>query len=491
MQQKNVSIKFNFIMNALLTMSSFVFPLITFPYVSRILEPTGLGRVSFAQSLVSYFLIFSELGISSYGIRITAQLRDDKLKLSRNTQELFAINLFMSLVAYASLVLAICMLPKLRDNAELILICSISILFNALGMEWLYKGLEQYTYITCRSLLFKTISLVLIFVFIHTSADYKAYALLTVFATSASGILNFINVRRYISLKPCFGYEFRHHFKAILTFFAMSCATTIYTNLDTVMLGFMSNNTEVGYYNAAIRFKVILVAAVTSLGTVLLPRASYYAEQGKTDELKRIIGIAFNFVVVAALPLMVFFIIFARESILFIAGADYMPSVVPMQIIMPIVLLIALSNVTGIQILVPLGGERFVLYSEIVGAVIDIIINALLIPGYGASGAAIGTLIAEIAVLAVQSYYLTHIHKEYLSTLRNIRYDKIVVAVIVASAAGILAKSLELHVFIVLIISACIYFGVYGMLLLIMREKFVTDTFAQLTAKLKAGRKRA
>ena len=123
MHQKNVSIKFNFIMNALLTMSSFVFPLITFPYVSRILEPTGLGRVSFAQSLVSYFLIFSELGISSYGIRITAQLRDDKLKLSRNTQELFAINLFMSLVAYATLILAICMLPKLRDNAELILIC--------------------------------------------------------------------------------------------------------------------------------------------------------------------------------------------------------------------------------------------------------------------------------------------------------------------------------------------------------------------------------
>ena len=491
MQQKNVSIKFNFIMNTLLTMSSFVFQIITFPYVSRILEPEGLGRVSFIQSLVAYFLIFSELGISSYGIRVTAQLRDNKDELTRNAQELFAINLFMSLVAYATLILAICMLPKLRDNAGLILICSISLFLNALGMEWLYKGLEQYTYITCSSLLLKIISLVLIFVLVHTSADYKAYAIIVVFATSASGILNFINVRRYISLKPCFGYEFKHHFKAILTFFAMSCATTIYTNLDTVMLGFMSNNAEVGYYNAAIKFKSILVVAVTSLGTVLLPRASYYVKQGKTDELKRIIGIAFNFVVVAALPLMVFFIIFARESILFIAGADYMPSVVPMQIIMPTVLLIALSNITGIQILVPLGGERFVLYSEIVGAVIDIIINALLIPGYGASGAAVGTVIAEIAVLSVQSYYLTHIHKEYLSTLKGIRYDKMIVSVIVASAAGIVAKSLELHVFIVLIISACVYFGIYSMLLLIMREKFVADTFAQLTAKLKAGRKRA
>ena len=490
MSTAKVSIKINFIMNMLLTLSSFIFPLISFPYVSRILAPAGIGRVSFAQSLITYFLLISELGISSYGIKAVAKVRDDREDLSRTAQELLCINTLMSLIAYALLIIITMAVPRLYANAELIMICSISILFNTLGMEWLYKGLEQYTYITWRSLLFRTIAIVLMFAFIHTSEDYVIYAMITVFAASASGILNFINVRKYISLKPFRNLKPARHLKSVCIFFAMSCATTIYTNLDTVMLGFMSNDIEVGYYNAAIRLKLILVAFVTSLGAVLLPRASYYAEHQKKAELERLISAAFNFVIVVSVALTIYCIVYAKDIVLLLSGNEFLPAAVVMQLIMPTVILIALSNVTGIQILVPLGGERFVLYSELVGAVTDVILNALLIPKLGAAGAAIGTVIAEISVLAVQTWFLTLYHKEYLSSLKSISYGKIIIALIAALAASLWCIRLNIHVFAVLIISACMYFGIYGLVLLGLKERFAAATARQLYDSVRSLTKR-
>ena len=160
----------------------------------------------------------------------------------------------------------------------------------------------------------------------------------------------------------------------------MTCASTIYTNLDTVMLGFMATNTDVGYYNAAVKIKALLVAVVTSLGTVLLPRASYYIENGFISEFKKISSKALNFIFIISLPMIVYFIVFAKECIFFLSGTKFVPSTIPMQIIMPTLLFIGLTNILGIQILIPLGKERYVLYSTIIGALVDLILNAILIP---------------------------------------------------------------------------------------------------------------
>ena len=284
MARKNTSLKLNFIMNALLTMSQFIFPLITFPYVSRILLPEGTGKVSFATSVISYFAMFAQLGIPTYGIRACARIRDDKEKLTRTVQELFIINFTMSLISYLALFGAIILVPRLRQDKILFLIVSLTILFNAIGMEWLYKALEQYTYITIRSIIFKFIALILMFLLIHQKNDYVIYGGISILASSASNIFNFIHVHKYISLKPVGNYNFKRHLKAVAVFFAMSCATTVYTHLDTVMLGFMATDTDVGYYNAAVKIKTILVSIVTSLSVVLLPRASYYVEHNELEK---------------------------------------------------------------------------------------------------------------------------------------------------------------------------------------------------------------
>lgn len=479
--EKKSSIKLNFIMNAILTMSSFIFPLITFPYVSRVLLPIGTGKVSFATSLISYFNIVAQLGIPTYGVRACAKVRDNREELTRTAHELLMINMIMNIVAYTLLFIALIFIPRLREDRLVYVIVSLTIFLTSIGMEWIYKALEQYTYITIRSIIFKFIGLLLMFLLVKEQKDYVFYGGITIFAACASNIFNMVNIHKYIDLKPVGKYNVKRHLKPVAIFFAMACATTIYTHLDTVMLGFMVTDEDVGYYNAAVRIKTILVSIVTSLGTVLLPRASYYIQHGQMEEFRRISKKALNFVFLLATPMMLYFMIFAKEGIFFLSGSAYEGSIVPMQVIMPTLFLIGITNILGIQILVPMGKEIIVLYSEIAGAVVDVLINALLIPKYASVGAAIGTLVAEFVVLIVQ---YSALKRDATEIFKSVHYFKIIVALILGSAASLWVKSLVLGNFVSLLISAILFFGVYGAFLLVMKEELIVEVFNQVMGKL-------
>lgn len=487
MENKQKSLKLNFVMNAALAMSSIIFPIVTFPYVSRILMPSGTGRVTFATSLISYFSIFAQLGIPTYGIRACAQVRDDRAKLSKTVHELLIINLIMSFFVYIFLGVALVTVPRLFEDRILYIIISSTILLNVIGMEWLYKGLEKYSYITIRSVIFKFIALIAMFVFVHKKDDYITYGAISIFAASASNILNIIHARKYIDFSFIGHYDLRKHLKAVLVFFAMSCATTIYTNLDTVMLGFMKSDIDVGYYNAAVKIKVILVQVVASLGGVLLPRCSYYVEKGMWAEFKRICSKALNFVVVIALPLSVYFIIYAQDAIVFLSGAEYLGAIFPMKIIMPTLLFIGITNILGLQILVPLGKERIVLYSEIAGAITDLLLNIILIPKFGASGAAMGTLVAEFVVLSVQYVAL---RKQLFDIFIKIQYWKIIAATIVSAVASMFVFYLKLGCFFNIVISAIVFGIIYLLVLLLLKEKMSKEIIVSLYEIFKRIRKK-
>lgn len=476
------SIKFNFLMNSILTMSSFIFPLITFPYVSRILLPAGIGRVSFATSLISYFNMIAQLGIPTYGIRECARVRDDREKLTRTAQELLIINLIMSTVSYLLFAIILFKVPRLKEDRILYIIVSLTIIFNSVGMEWLYKALEQYTYITIRSIIFKFIAIITMIFLIREPKDYIYYGAITIFAASASNIFNLINVHKYIGVKPVGSYKFKHHLKPIAVFFAMVCATTIYTNLDTVMLGFIKTDADVGYYNVAVKVKSILVSIVTSLGTVLLPRASYYVESGQMKEFYKITKKALNFVFLFATPLMLYFILFAKNGIYFLSGSQYENSIIPMQIIMPTLLLIGVTNILGIQILIPMGKEKIVLYAEIAGAITDLVLNILLIPRFSSSGAAVGTLAAEFVVFIVEYAYLKN---NSVITLKHIHYIKILFALFAGTVGSFWIQALNLGNFIKLLISSVLFFGIYGCVLLVLKEQLVIEIFNQVIEKIR------
>lgn len=291
---------------------------------------------------------------------------------------------------------------------------------------------------------------------------------------------------KYVGMCPVGEYNFKRHFKPIAVFFAMSCATTVYTNLDTVMLGFMKTDDDVGYYNAAVKIKGILVSVVTSLGTVLLPRASYYVEYGMKEAFQRITNKAITFVFLIAAPLMVYFMLFAKEGIFFLSGEAYEGSILPMQIIMPTLFFIGLSNIMGIQILVPLGREKVVLYSEIAGAVVDLIINWILIPSMASAGVAIGTLVAE-AVVTIWQYVAL---KDTVSdAYKQVHYIPIILGIALGSLASFWTKTLGWHEFFTMAVSAVIFFAVYGVVLLVAKEPLTIEIFNQVISKVMKKRK--
>ena len=227
------------------------------------------------------------------------------------------------------------------------------------------------------------------------------------------------------------------------------------------------------------KIKTILVNVVTSLGTVLLPRMSFYIEKGEQETFRRIVTKAFRFVIISASSLMFFFIIFARESILAISGAEFLPAVFPMQLLMITLLLIGLSNITGIQILTPMGRENLVLRSILAGAAVDFLLNLVLIPDYASAGAAFATVMAELIVLAVQCFYLRDI---LIGLMRNINLKKILIALGCACTAGILLHininiqtASIIEALVVLAVEAMVFFGIYGGMLLFLKEPLILE----------------
>lgn len=435
---KEASLKENFIMNILLTASSILFPLITFPYVSRILLPEGTGRVAFALSIISYFSMVASLGIPTYGIRACAQVRDDPEDLTQTVQEIFLINACMTLLVYVCYFFALLLVEQMRRDKALFLICGSTLFFNLIGIEWLYKGLEQYRYITLRSVGVKVVAVTLMLLLVRSRSDYLIYGVLTILASVGSNVLNFINARKFISLTPRRRYQLRRHLRPVFVFFALTVATTIYTNLDVAMLGFLTNDQQVGYYNAAVKIKDLLVSFVTALGAVLLPRISYYVKEGRMEEFSHLIQKAFDFIIFMAAPMGVYFLVMADRSILLASGPAYAGSVAPMKIIMPTILCIGLTNVIGMQMLVPTGKEKLVVASTCAGAATDVVLNLWLIPRYASSGAALGTLVAEIVVLLVQ---LWMIRKKLPGLIAAVQIFKVAAALIPATAVLMWVRS--------------------------------------------------
>lgn len=465
------SVKYNFIMNFILTASNFIFPLITFPYVSRILLASGNGRVNFAASVANYFMMVASLGIPTYGIKACAKVRDDKDALSKTVQEILIINLVSTVLVTLTYLICIFTVPKFVQDKTLYLIEGVNIVLNMFGVNWLYQALEQYDYITARSVIFKFISMILMFLLVHQQSDYRIYAAITVLAAVGSNILNFIRLRRFVVFKRFNNYEFKKHLRPIFILFAQSVTTSIYTNLDTVMLGFMKNDEAVGLYTAAVKVKGILLSIVTSLGGVLLPRMSYYVKQNAKDEFNKLLRLALNAVLFMSFPLAIYFSIESRNCILFLAGKGYLGAIPAMAIITVAIIPTGLTGIIGIQTLTPLNREKQVLFSVIVGAVTDFLLNLIMIPRWGAAGAALATTIAEFLVLLVQIILARDILINVAGEIHFIKYLLITAAASIPTL--ILTQRLHYNVFVNLVITAFVFFGFYVLILYAVKDELL------------------
>lgn len=486
---KNIkSIKFNFIMNFILTVSNFLFPLITFPYVSRVLLPEGTGKVAFALSIVSYFTIFASFGVATYGIRAIAQVRDDKERLSKTMHELLFINIISMTIVYVALAIAILVVPKFAMEKELFGVTSLFILFTIVGVEWLYKGLEKYQYITIRTIIFKIASLFLVFLFVKEKSDYIIFAFISIFAIVGSGVLNLINSRKLINYTLYSEYEFKKHLKPMFVLFLTSMAIAIYTSLDEGLLGLLSSPEQVGYYNAAVRVKGILFTLITSLGVVLLPRLSYYVENHMETEFHEALAKSTNFIIVIAASVVIFFTLFAKETILILAGENYVASIIPLQIVVWALILSAITNILGIQILLPLKKDKQLLFSVLCAATVDVIANFLLVPKLAAVGTALSVIAAELSVLIVQIIIL----RQYIKILfSGLQLHKIIIALLIAIACALFVREIVVNTstLIIFLCSSSVFFLAYFIILLLLKEKFIMYVYHTIYTKFIAYRR--
>lgn len=397
------SIKNNFLLNLSTTITGLLFPLITFPYASRILMADGIGQVQFFQSIIDYVSLCTALGIPLYAVREIARIRDNKELRSRTTIEILLLHAILTLVGYIVVFILAKTVAKIEIDASLFFLLSTTLFFNTIGVAWFYQAIEDFKYITLRSLFVRILSLVALFIFVKTKQDLFYYAGILVIGTVGNNIFNFFRLRKYIKLSKG---EFKRlnllrHLIPALKIFILNLVISIYVNLDSVMLGFLKNEESVGYYAAATRLTKAIWGIVSSLGAVLLPRFSNMITNGQKEEFQLLANKAASFTIALSLPMSVGLIFMAAPIIHIFCGNGFEPSILTLKLVAPIVLFIGLSGIIGMQILYPQGREKYVIISTMVGACINLLINYLLIPQYGQYGAALGTVIAEFMVTVI------------------------------------------------------------------------------------------
>ena len=481
-QAKTPSLKINAIFYVTRRLLVLLFPLITFPYASRILLPEGIGKVAFARSFIDYFITIATLGISTYGIRETAKARDNREELSKVCKEILTINMISTIISYLLLCIAIFCIPKLSEYRALLIVIGSKIMFTALGLDWLYSGLEKYKYITIRSFIFQVVSVILLFAFVHQPSDYLKYASIAVFANVGSHVCNWVHSRKYIDIfSYCGRLELRKHLKPIFILFAMAEVSKIYLALDVTMLGFMCGDWQVGIYTAATKINRVILHMVVAIGYVVLPRLAYYLKRADKNKFQELVYKNFDIFFLLSIPSAIGLCIVGEAAVIAFSGEKFMASVPIMRLMNPIIVITGIGSVVGTQTFVPMGKEKLVLYALLIGSVSNIVLNFALIPKFQVWGAAVATLVSQGVLSGVEFYWCRHI-----VDLRKVGHYFIVYlgnSLIMAAAVFLCVKFVP-GLWTGTIVAICVGMAVYGLLLLVEKNRFVMDFIKMIRAKI-------
>ena len=400
------SIKRNYAYNILLNLSRVIFPLVTAPYISRVLEPDGIGLFNFASTYANYFALFAVLGIPTYGIREVAKIREDREALSRLVSELISVSLFSTLVVTAIYLPSIFLIGQLNENYVIFLVSGILLYLAPFRIDWFFSGLEQFGYITLRTLIIRTVSIACMFLFVHTRSDLLLYVILNVVGTVGGDVWNYLRLFR-LGIKPRLVVQgLKQHLSSLFVLFTASIAISVYTVLDTLMLGFMTDYRETGFYNNPMHISRALLAVVTSLSAVAIPRISQYCKEGVYEEIQDLANKSFSVVAFLSVPIAVGIACIAPVFVPLFFGAEFGGSIAPLMALGFLVIAVGLNNLFGLQLLVAMNLDRFFLYSILAGTVTNFVLNICLIPHWGAFGASISSVVAEFLIVVVMVVFL-------------------------------------------------------------------------------------
>lgn len=403
------SVKKNFAYNSFLSVSGYLINLVLFPYCTRIFGVELFGTLNFTQNIVQYFLFFASMGITHIGVREIAK-QTNKEDLSKCYSSMLVLNIIYTLFALVVYLPLIFYINKFAAQKELFLLGGFQILFTTFTIEWFFRGIEDFKYITIRSLVIKILYAISVFLFIKTPDDYTLYFALTVAITVVNAFVNFIYSKRFINFS-FFNLDLKKYLRSSLSLGAYSILTSMYTTFNVVFLGFVWNDIQVGYYTTAIKLYIIILGFYSAFTGVMLPRMTALLKDDNKEAYNAMISKSLELLYTVAIPLVFYMFAMAPEIIFFLAGEEFMPAANLSRIVIPMLFVVGVAQVLNFQVLIPKGYDRVALLASIIGAVVGVSLNIILTFKFSSTGTCITVVITE---MCVTSYYIYVVLKNKL-----------------------------------------------------------------------------
>lgn len=407
MANEGKSLKINAALNIIRQVCAIVFPLITFPYVSRTLGVEAYGKVNFSTSILSYISLLAGLGVSSYAIREGARIRDDRKRFERFADEVFSINVVSTLISYVVLAVLVLFWSKLDAYRALIGILSVNILLTTLGTDWINTIYEDFLYLTVRYVICQTIAVAATLLFVKGPEDVALYAVCSNMGMMLANASNLFYIRKKlgIRLKLTWKMNVRRHLRPIMLLFGNMISSMIYLYSDTTMLGVFIGDAAVGFYTVSSRIYSLIKQLINAVSGVLVPRLSHDLESKSGGESNGSVHTVLGILTVVVFPIALGMICMGREIIVLIAGEAY-AAAYPALAILSIALIFATYACIYISVvMLAQRKDREILFASSVSALTNIVLNFILIPRYSYNAAAFTTLVSEFLMLAMGVYY--------------------------------------------------------------------------------------
>lgn len=421
------SVKKNYIFQLVYQVLILIIPLVTAPYIARVLGPEAIGTQSYTYNISNYFVYFAMLGLAKYGNRCISESKDDRQKLNTIASELISVHLFLSLISTVAYVLFVFIFVK--DSKLIYFLSTIYLLGTFFDINWLFFGLEEFKLTIIRNLVVKITSTILIFVLVKKSNDLWIYVLILALSQFLSYVFLWPYLRNRISfVRVSLFSSFRKHFVPLLILFIPVVAVSLYTSMDKIMLGSIAGELELGFYEASEKIIILIMAIITSLGTVLLPRITNLTAQGHSGEVEQLVDKTNVFNCFLTFGCMFGIAGIAASFIPFFYGNQYERSIIILQVLSISIIFSSLSDISRSLYLIPNKKDKIYVLAVCAGAIVNLVLNAVLISVLGAVGAAIATVFAELSVCSIQ---LMFSHK-------GIRFKRSFIHMAVFSLFGIL-----------------------------------------------------
>lgn len=475
---KEVSLKSNIALNAIKQVCTIIFPLITFPYISRILGTDTYGKYSFGYTYVNYFVLLAALGIPTYAVREGAKIRDDRGKILAFADDIFSINVVTTVVSYVIFFASIFLWDKLDSYVWLLIVQSSAILLNTLGTDWINSIYEDFKYISLRYIAFQIVAILLMFLLVKKPEDYIIYAGINVFANSGPNLMNiFYTRRKYLKVRFRISETLKAHIIPMIILFSNTLAVSIYVNSDITLLGIFSTDKSVGIYTLAAKIYNIVKQILNAVIVVIIPRAAYYLGKNEIERYNSVLNQTIKGMIVLILPAITGLSSLACDVILICGGEDYFTAQEPLRILCIALCFSVLGCFFSNAILIVNQMEKPVLKITILSAVANIALNLFFIPAFDMNGAAITTVIAEFIVLSI-SFHCSRDKWKF-----NFNF-KFIISCIVSCLLMLLYLHLIKDIFSGMILRLFIaIFGavlVYSISLILLRNEFVLYILSNL-----------